>query len=200
MARTGAASAVSSTESDRERWDRKYAAGEGPTHFEPNPLLTEYRHLLTGGRALDAACGFGGSAFYLAEIGYQVDAVDASSVGLAHARAEAQRRGLDVRFIQANLARWSIPAAHYDVVTVFFYLDREFVARAAAGLRPSGLLFEANRNVRFLKERPNFSREYLLQPGELRRLALAAGLEILHYADGVPGEGHLTQLIARRPG
>lgn len=186
-------------ESDRERWDRKYSAGEGPIHFDPNPLLTEHRRLLTGGRALDAACGFGGSSLYLAEIGYKVDAVDASSVGLAHARAEAHRRGLDIHFIQADLDRWQIAAEHYDLITVFFYLNREFVARAAAGLQPGGLLFEANHNVRFLDERHNFSPDYLLQPGELRRLALDAGLQILHYVDGTPDKAHLTQLIARRP-
>jgi tellurite methyltransferase len=186
-------------ESDQERWDRKYSAGEGPTHFEPNPLLTENRSLLGGGRALDAACGFGGSALYLAGIGYQVEAVDASGVGLASARAEAQRRGLDLHFIQADLARWPLPPARYDVITVFFYLNRSFVARAASSLRPGGLLFQANRNVHFLEERPNFSPKYLLQPGELRRLACAAGLEVLYYVDGTPTEAHLTQLIARRP-
>jgi tellurite methyltransferase len=190
---------VTSTESDRARWDRKFSAGEGPTHFEPNPLLTEHRTLLTGGRALDAACGFGGSALYLARLRYQVDAVDASSVGLAHAQAEARQRGLTIRFVQADLARWQVPANCYDLVTIFHYLNREFVGRAAAGLRPGGLWFEANRNVHFLDERPGFNPDYLLQPGELRRLALDAGLEILHYTEGVPGEAHLTQLIARRP-
>jgi tellurite methyltransferase len=186
-------------ESDRERWDRKYSAGEGPTHFTPNPLLTESRHLLTGGRALDAACGFGGNALYLASLGYQVDAVDASGVGLAHAQQEAEHRWLKIQFIQADLDRWRVPPATYDLITVFFYLNRGFVREAAGGLRSGGLLFQANRNIRFLEERPDFSRDYLLQIGELRRLALDAGLEILHYLDGTPGEAHLTQLIARRP-
>ncbi len=186
-------------ESDRERWDRKYAAGEGPVHFRPNALLVEHRALLKRGRALDAACGFGGSALYLAEVGYEVDAVDASGVGLAHARAEAQRRGVQVHFVQADLDQWPMPPGHYDLITVFFYLNRDFIARAAKSLRRGGLLFEANRNLRFLEERPGFSRDYLLQMGELRRLALDAGLEILHYADGTPDEAHLTQLVARRP-
>jgi tellurite methyltransferase len=190
---------VTRSESDRVRWDRKFAAGQGPTHYEPNPLLTRRRHLLTGGRALDAACGFGGSALYLAAIGYQVDAVDASSVGLAHARAEAQRRDLDIQFIQADLDRWWVAPARYDLITVFFFMNRAFVARAATGLCPGGLLFQVIHNIRFLHERPGFNADYLLQKGELRQLALDAGLEILHYAERAPGEAHLTQLIARRP-
>ena len=69
----------------------------------------------------------------------------------------------------------------------------------AAALRPGGLLFQANRNRRYLDVRPDFDPDYLLAPGELRRLALDAGLEIVHCADGIPDEPHLSQLIARRP-
>ena len=57
---------MTSTESDRARWDRKFSAGEGPTHFEPNPLLTEHRTLLTGGRALLGR--FNGDRIQLSEV------------------------------------------------------------------------------------------------------------------------------------
>jgi SAM-dependent methyltransferase len=186
-------------ESDRGRWDRKYAAGEGPAHFQPNRLLTENRNLLTGGRALDVACGFGGNALYLASLGYQVDAIDVSAVALARARQEARRRGLQVNLLQADLARWWVPTSHYDLIVVFFYLNRELMPLLGAALRPRGLLFQANRNKRFLEIRPGFSPGYLLEPGELQRLASIAGLEILYYADPPPGRLHNSQIIARRP-
>ncbi len=187
------------TESDRERWDRKYGAGEGPAHFRPNWLLTDNRHLLTGGRALDVACGFGGNAPYLASLGYQVDAVDVSAVALAHAQREARRRGLLINLVQADLARWWVPRSHYDLIVVFFYLNRELVPVLGAALRPRGLLFQANRNKRFLKIRPGFDPGYLLEPGELHRLASMAGLEILHYAGSAPDRVHDSEIIARRP-
>jgi tellurite methyltransferase len=186
-------------ESDRERWDRKYAAGEGPAHFEPRRLLIQHRHLLTRGRALDVACGFGGNALYLAARGYQVDAVDASGVALDQARTEAVRRGLQISFFQADLTRWWVPPEHYDLIAVFYYLNRVLMPQLAAGLRPGGLLFQANRNRQFLAIRPGFNRDYSLKPGELRRLALEAGLEVLLYSDGKPGEEHNSQLIAQRP-
>jgi SAM-dependent methyltransferase len=185
-------------ESDRQRWDRKYAAGEGPAHFEPKLLLTEHRRFLTGDRALDVGCGFGGNALYLASLGYQVDAVDVSGVALALAAAEAKRRGLLVQFIQADLGRWWLRPAHYDLITVFFYLNRELMSGVAAGLSPGGLLFQANRNRRFLKVRPSFNRDYLLEPGELRRLALDSGLKVIYYGESPPGVGHSSQLIAQR--
>lgn len=186
-------------ESDRERWDRKYSAGEGPAHFRPKRLLMENRCLLSGGRALDVACGFGGNALYLASLGHQVDAVDASGVALTQARAEAARRGLTLNLVQADLRRWWVPPARYELIVVFFYLNRELMPQVAAGLRPGGLLFQANRNKRFLKVRPNFDPNYLLEPGELRLLACDAGLEVISHADRTPGDDDVSHLIARRP-
>lgn len=186
------------TESDQARWDRKFAAGEGPAHFEPNQFLVENRRLLTGERALDLACGFGGNALYVASLGYRVDAVDVSGVALLQAKGEAARRGLRIRWVQADLNRWWVPPACYDLIMVFYYLSRELVGPVAVALRPGGLLFQANRNKRFIAVRPDFNPGYLLEPGELCTLARDAGLEILHY-DEVPPEGaHDSQLIARK--
>lgn len=183
---------------DRERWDRKYAAGEGPAHFQPNRLLVEQRRLLSGGRALDLACGFGGNALYLAALGYRVEALDVSGVGLTKAQAEARRRGLTVHLVQADLARWRLPPDRYGLIAVFFYLDRALMPRLAASLRPGGLLFQANHNRRYLAVRPGFSPDYLLEPGELRHLALDAGLQVLHYDEESTGQGYNSRLIARR--
>lgn len=191
-------------ESDRERWDRKYATGEGPAHFKPKPFLTRHHQMLGGGRALDVACGFGGNALYLASLGYRVDAVDASGFALGKVKAEAARRGLPVTLVQADLIRWWVPPARYNLIVVFYYLNRALMPALAAGLCPGGLLFQANRNARFLAVRPGFDPDYLLQPGELGRRARAAGLEVVHDTDSTPGkrtgEDHDSRLIARQPG
>ena len=201
------------SETDRQRWDRKYAAREGPAHFRPGRLLVEHRHLLTGDdqdaasqprsspvrrRALDIACGFGGASLLLASLGYQVDAVDVSGVALAQVQAEASRRSLQVNLIQADLSRWWIPPARYDLIIVKYYLNQDLMPQLAGGLRAGGLLFVETRNVRFLSVRPGFDPAFLLQLGELRRFAADAGLDLLHVADGMPEE-HGSQLVARRP-
>ena len=200
-------------ETDRQRWDRKYAAQEGPTHFRPGRLLVEYRHLLVGDdtdaghqptatlsprRALDVACGFGGASLFLASLGYQVDAVDVSSVALAQVQAEASKRGLQLRLIQADLDRWWIPPARYDLIVSKYYLNRDLMPQLARGLRAGGFLFIETRNVRFLSVRPGFDPAFLLQLGELAQFATDAGLETLHVADGMPEETG-SQLVARRP-
>ena len=189
--------------SDRARWNRKYGLGEGPAHFEPQDFLVRHAGLLRpGGLALDVACGFGGNALYLADQGYTVDAVDVSEVALEAASAEAERRGLRdrVRFVQVDLDCWPVPTDRYNAIVVFFYLNRALFPRLARGLHPGGLLFQANRNRRHLKIRPDFSPDYLLEVGELRCMAEAAGLQVLHYADGTPEKDSDSFLIARRPG
>jgi tellurite methyltransferase len=183
--------------SDRERWNRKYAHGEGPAHFAPKDFLVEHAGLLAGGRALDAACGFGGNALFLAARGYNVDAVDVSEVALRKAQGEARRRGLQdrVRLAQADLERWWVPPACYELILVFYYLNRDLWPELFAGL-----LFQAHRNRRFLRERPDFSPDYLLEVGELRQRAEEAGLEIVYYAEGTPERDYDTRIIGRRPG
>jgi tellurite methyltransferase len=188
--------------SSRERWNRKYARGEGPAHFAPKEILTEHADLLSGGRALDVACGFGGNALFLAARGYRVDAVDVSEVALRQAQDEAQRRGLQARIqlVQADLDHWRVPVACYDLILVFYYLNRDLWPDLFAGLRPGGLLFQAHRNRRFLEERPGFDPDYLLQIGELHSRAQEAGLQILYYAEGMPERAYDVRLIGRRPG
>jgi SAM-dependent methyltransferase len=151
----------------------------------------------TGRRALDVACGFGGSSLYLAALGYQVDAVDVSSVALAQVQAKASRRGLQVSLIQADLTHWWIPPSRYDLIIVRYYLNRDLMPQLARGLRAGGLLFVETRNVHYLSVRPGFDPAFLLQLGELRCFAMDAGLEVVQVADGLP-EAHASQLIARR--
>jgi SAM-dependent methyltransferase len=187
-------------QSDRERWNRKYSQGEGPSHFQPKDLLVQHADLLSGGRALDVACGFGGNALYLAARGYRVDAVDVSEVALRRARGEALRRGLDdrIRLVQADLDRWWVPPSCYDLIVVFYYLNRDIWPALVRGLRPGGLLFQAQRNERYLQERPGFDPDYLLQVGELRAWAEMAGLEIVYYTEGTPERAYDVRLIGQR--
>jgi tellurite methyltransferase len=186
-------------EPDRERWDRKYAAGEGPAHFRPNSFLVENQQLLRGGRALDVACGFGGNALFLARLGFQVEGVDISAVGLGRAQAETLRQDLEIQWIQADLTHWWVPPDRYDLILVFYYLNRELTPHLAGGLRPGGLLVQANRNKGFLAERPDFDPDYLLEPGELQAMARHAGLKVLHHTRESPQEGYNSCLIAQKP-
>jgi tellurite methyltransferase len=184
------------SEADRQRWNERYTTQPSSLSDGPDSLLIRFRHLLTGGRALDLACGVGQNALWLAGQGYQVDAIDISDVALDLLRAEAERRGLPVRVIQADLDNYRLPAATYDLVAVFYFLDRRLAAQIVAALRPSGLLIYETWNVRWLIDKPKTKRLYLLEIGELGQLF--AGLEVIWDSDAAGETGVTSSLVARK--
>jgi tellurite methyltransferase len=156
------------SQSDRQKWDRKWSAAEGAS-YDVHRLLVENVGLLTSGEALDVACGHGQNAIWLAQRGYQVLGVDISSVALDSARKEAQLSDLKGRVIfeQVDLDRWRPKAESYDLIAVFRFLDRSLFPYLEAALRSEGLIFYSTRHVGLLHRLPDANREYLLRPGEL---------------------------------
>jgi len=178
----------------REHWDTKWARVES-INFSPAPLLVRYTDRLGGGRALDLACGPGRNALWLAAQGYAVDAIDISAVGLEMGRAEAQRRGLVVNFIQADLDHYTLPVAACDLVAVFHFLDRRLLPDIGAALRPGGWLFYETFNLRKRAFKPEMPLDYLLQPGELE--AAFAHLSVIET--GHHPAQRTSFLVARAP-
>ena len=75
---------------------------------------------LRPGRALDLACGDGRNAIWLAASGWEVTAVDFSSVALDRAAASAQAAGVAVNWEQHDLLEWQPAAGAFDLVTLVF--------------------------------------------------------------------------------
>ena len=171
------------SEADRQRWDEKWAA-RPEDDLRPHPLLAENTHLLTGGRALDIACGRGQNAIWLAERDYEVLGVDISRKALGAAAACARERGLEerIRFERVDLDDWELPGSAFDLICVFRFLDRRLFSAIRAGLRPGGLLFYSTRHTGALRRNPEANKAYLLAPGELR--AAFEGLRLVHYEEG----------------
>ena len=86
---------------DRDSWERRWeqAIREHPDAVASRPpnahLLAEIGDLRPG-RALDAGCGHGSEAIWLAASGWQVTAVDFAVTALEHGRSQAQTVGPDV--------------------------------------------------------------------------------------------------------
>lgn len=109
-------------------WDERYRRGEYPTEPAPSGVLRHYVDAFPPGRALDVATGTGRNAVFLAEAGYDVEAIDRSRVGLRQARDRAAERGVDdrIRWLQADVPSFEFPAERYAAVTISYYraLDR----------------------------------------------------------------------------
>ncbi|MCO5999446.1 class I SAM-dependent methyltransferase [Actinoallomurus rhizosphaericola] len=135
---------------DKDFWERHWQQGraEGPGTMggnPPNPYLARETGGLTPGTALDAGCGGGAEAIWLASHGWHVTAADISSEALARAaeRAAASAATERLRWVEADLSAWS-PDAPYDLVMTHYahpaMPQLEFYDRIAAWVAPGGTL------------------------------------------------------------
>ncbi|WP_435345936.1 class I SAM-dependent methyltransferase [Haloarchaeobius sp. HRN-SO-5] len=124
-------------------WDERFRTGEYPSELDPSPVLREYTDETSDGRALDVACGTGRNAVFLADRGYEVDALDQSIEGLRITRANAAEQDVadELNLIQTDATQFVYPEAHYDVVTVSFFRTLDRLNDIKAALKPKGLLF-----------------------------------------------------------
>jgi len=185
---------------DREKWEQRYRAGERVHDGRPSAVLARWVHLVRPGRALDVATGLGRNALFLASRGFEVDAVDISPTALAKAADLARRRGLGVRWIEADLDTYRVPPARYDLVVVSFFLTRRLVPALKAAVRPGGLMVMENHLVGPAPdEGPGPA--HRLRAGELWRWFRR--WEILELAEGLFTEGGermwIGRIAARRP-
>ena len=184
-----------------KEWDERYRQGPGMPE-EPSALLVENRALLpTGGCALDIAMGNGRNALYLASLGFQVTGVDVSRVAVALSREKAERLGLAVKTVVADLEDYRLPVDTYDLVINFHYLQRSLAGPIVQALKRGGVLVFESFTIDQLQygygpKDPAF----LMRPGELREMF--AGLETLLYFEGViegdRGPKAVAQLIGRK--
>ena len=162
----------------------------------PSSFLRRHIHLLRPGRALDLAAGEGRNAVFLAEHGFEVEAVDISNAALRKARALAKSRGVRVETILADLDSYPIEQGCYDLIADFYFLDRRLIPKMKKGLKKGGkVIFEtyltANKSLGFLGPK---NPAYLLKPNELLRLF--QGWRILLYREGIFKEGGGRKAIA----
>lgn len=130
-------------------WDERFRTDEYVYGTQPNDFLVQTAHRLPVGRLLSLGEGEGRNAVFLAGLGHEVVAVDSSAVGLEKVRRLADRHGVEVRTVHADLADLDIEPGSWDaVVSIFCHvpsaLRRELHARVARALRPGGaFLIEA---------------------------------------------------------
>jgi SAM-dependent methyltransferase len=170
---------------DQEKWDARYREGAFAGRTHPARLLAEWLPRLPKGRALDLGCGAGRNALYLAQHGYQVDALDISPVGLGRARQRAEEEGVVVAFVQQDLEDVELATDQYDLIVVIRYLNRVLIPRLADALKPGGVLLTEHHLV-FDPARSDQAEvgpknpAFRMQPGELARLTDALTTDFYH--------------------
>lgn len=147
---------------DQAAWERRWqqVLREQPDMVAtrpPNADLVALVEDLGGGAAprtaprtaLDAGCGHGAEAIWMAAAGWQVTALDFSRTALEHGRSTATALGDDVAqrisWVEGDLATWAPEPAAYDLVGCLYVHVAgtvvELVRRLGAGVAPGGTLF-----------------------------------------------------------
>jgi tellurite methyltransferase len=187
------------SEADRHKWNARYRERTARVS-EASTLVTSLAEVLPwSGRALDVAGGAGRHAIWLARRGLDVTLVDVSEVALDLARASAKDAGVDIATSAVDLDADPLPGGPWQLILCFHFLERRLFPRYAGLLAPGGLLVVIHPTVKNLERHKSPSARFLLDPGELRRLA--GDLVIDRYEEGWLAEGrHEALLVARRSG
>ncbi|WP_051864530.1 class I SAM-dependent methyltransferase [Streptosporangium roseum] len=129
-------------------WEERYRGHSAVHSGRPNPQLVAEAGDLAPGTALDAGCGEGADAVWLASRGWRVTAVDIAATALRRARERAETLGADVAgridWAQADLTDWTPAEEHFDLVCAHYVhpaASREALfRRLAASVAPGGTL------------------------------------------------------------
>ena len=190
-------------QNERDAWNQRYCNGShgrsGPDPFLIHSCSEIIQPLFpTGGTALDVAGGAGRNAVYLAERAWRVTLADISEVGVERARDLAKRHDVTISFLIGDTRSLDLGVEQYDLVMVFFYLEREIFPMLSAALRPRGLIIyktytrEHEKFALYGPSRPTF----FLDENEL--LHSFPDFRVLHYRESVHERG-VAELIARKP-
>ena len=174
-------------------------------------LLRYAEQLKPRSRVLDAGCGEGKNAIFLAEQGHIVDAFSISAAGIAGAKRRAAERRLDIRFWLEDMSGFGF-RRKYDAILSYDTLHMpekagrdSFLRLAREHTKPGGLHFIGVFTNRLPPAAYAFSKS-LFAAGELP--AQYAGWDIVHHAQGVQEDQLLggaayecsyERIVARKP-
>ena len=162
---------------DRIRWNKKHRDETQPA--SPSPIVIKNLPLADKGRALDIATGNGRNALYLAEQGFEVDAVDISDETIK----KLAERHSNLHPICADLDEFDIPENRYSLILNIRFLNRRLFPYFRDGLVSGGvLIFETYLYSPVAEETDPMCRDYLLRSNELLHAFLP--LKILYYREG----------------
>ena len=148
----------------------------------PSPWVVRHAQSIPArGKVLDLACGSGRHARFLAGLGYPVLAVDRDAEALA---GLSTIEGITTRLLDLEGEEWLLAGQVFDGVVVTNYLWRPRLPDVLALLAPGGVLIYETFMVGNAAYGKPSNPDFLLQAGELRQLAAAAGLREVDYAEG----------------
>jgi len=128
----------------RAQWDAEWAEHHPDGGGDADSVLQAEVSGLEPGSALELACGEGRSAVWLATLGWQVTAVDFSTIALDRGRKAAAEAGVAVDFVVSDVLTYR-PDRQFDLAMVFYLHltgneQAELVRKMSGLVAPGGTL------------------------------------------------------------
>lgn len=192
-----------------DQWNARYAEAAEKSDtvwsLSPNAWIADTVGHLDPGTAVDLGAGEGRNALWLASLGWEVTAVDFSSVGLATGAARAAELGVDIQWVTADATTWVSPQQVDLVVIAYLQLPADDLSRAISNavgyLAPGGTLAVIGHDIDNLTRGVGGPRSTDMLHSVDAVRAAAAGLEIVEARqfDRVSEQGTAidTILVAR---
>jgi len=202
------------TETEFDRWQKRFAAPGYLFGTAPNAFLKSQAHrLLKGQTALAIADGEGRNGVFLAEQGLDVLSVDFSPQAQDKARALATERGVTLRFEQGDMTDWRWPLEAFDVVAAIFFQfatppqRADIFAGIKRTLKPGGLLLMQGYGLKQLEYKTGgpsdaaqlYTREILEAGfGDFSKLEISERDSVIREGSGHGGMSALIDLVATK--
>jgi len=188
-----------SIEEQKARWDLKYEQGL-PSLTEPDPFfISAYGEFVepsfpSAGLALDLAGGLGRHALWLASRSWQVTVVDVSEVAIAKLTQAARERDVKLELLVGDASEYKFEPAQFDLIVLFYHLDRSLFPKILSALTPGGLLI-------CKMSLPWNSDETAAGTGPLQRdelPSLVAELHVLHHQERPVRDRGVAEFVGKR--
>ncbi|HKC00665.1 MAG TPA: class I SAM-dependent methyltransferase [Terriglobales bacterium] len=188
-------------EDQRARWDIKYEQGL-PSLTEPDPFfISAYERFVTPsipkpGAALDLAGGLGRHALWLASRQWRVTVVELSDVAIGKLSHAARELNVIVDLFAGDAAKYKFELARFDLIVLFYHLDRSLFPSIVSALKPGGLLI-CKMSLRWDPgERVTMVMTDPLHRNELP--SLVPELDILHHQERPVRDRGVVEFVGRK--
>jgi SAM-dependent methyltransferase len=189
------------SEEQRAHWDLKYEQGL-PSLTEPDPFFISACEKCVAqsspqaGTALDLAGGVGRHALWLARRNWQVTVVDVSDVAMRKLNQAAFEQNVKLDLLVGDASDYKFEPARFDLILLFYHLDRSLFPQIVYALKPGGLLI-CKMSLRWDSgERLTTASTNPLHRNELP--SLVPELDVLHHQERPVRDRGVVEFVGRK--